>query len=127
MLLVAMFLAAADPVAAVPPAPPAPPAVVSDDGFRIGIDTLASVTAKLGKPMSMQASSDGTATAIYSEGKTHIKGSSFIPIVGAFTAGARSSSTVKIFTFGADGMLRSFSSTNTSTNCHVTFGGAKCS
>jgi hypothetical protein len=67
MFLLPMLLAAADPVAATAPVPaPAPASVpaaahaVSEDGFTTGVDTIQTVTAKLGKPNASHSPSDPT-------------------------------------------------------------------
>lgn len=108
---------AASPVAA---------AVVSGDGFKVGETTFEAVKAKLGKPFSIMANSDGTRVAIYTNTKTKIKGSSFIPIVGMFTAGAKSTVATKSFTFDQRDILKSFSSSETTADCHTTVVGYKC-
>ena len=121
MILLSMFLAAAAPAATVvatpPPTATAPTPATSDDGFQIGEATAAVVIAKLGRPNATQASSDGTTTIIYFSVRTHVKGASFVPIIGLFAGGATGKTDVKSFTFGADGLLKSFYSSNSTTTC----------
>lgn len=114
---------AAEP-AAQPSSPPVAAPRISDDGFKEGADTIATVTAKLGRPNSNEANSDGTTTIRYARVRTSIKGASFIPIIGMFAGGATGKTTTKAFTFGSDGLLKSFSSGNFQTDCS-TFGGCK--
>ncbi len=111
-------------------AQPAPVAVtapvVTEDGFRFGIDTLANVTAKLGKPNNKQLAADGTTTIAYISVHTRIKGASFIPVVGLFAGGAKARTASKTFVFGADGFLKSYSSGDSQVNCGASPFGAGC-
>jgi hypothetical protein len=123
ILLVVMLLAAqADAAAPVPPSPP----ISSDDGFRVGVDTLGTVEGKLGKPFTVTRRSDGTTIATYMTNKTRVKGSTFIPIVGLFAGGAKAHVSTKMFIFDQNGGLKSFSSTNTDTDCHTSMSGYHC-
>jgi hypothetical protein len=108
------------------PTPATAQTAVSIDGFQIGSDTLATVTAKLGKPFTMLHNSDGTAVAIYASTRTRVKGSTFIPIVGMFAGGAKGSYSTKTFVFDPKGLLKSYSSSDTTTDCHLALGGANC-
>lgn len=101
-------------------------AVTSSDGLRVGVDTFEQVKAKLGRPTSVMTNSDGTKVAVYSNNKTKIKGSSFVPIVGLFTAGAKATVSTKTYTFDQNDILKSFSSSETTTDCHTSLAGAKC-
>lgn len=114
LVLAALALAAADPA---PPASPPPAASVSPDGFKIGVDTVDTVKAKLGKPNTVEANSDGTTTIRYAAVHTKIKGSSFIPVVGLFAGGAKAKSSTKAFTFGADGKLKSYANSDSEISC----------
>jgi len=69
-----------------------------------------------------EANSDGTVTVRYSSVKTRVKGTTFIPIVGMFVGGAKGTSSVRSFTFGGDGRLKSFATGDFQTKCSV-FGG----
>lgn len=100
-----------------PAAAPTPVQAVSEEGFRTGVDTLAVVTARLGRPNMTESNSDGTTTIRYSSVRTHVKGATFIPIVGLFAGGAKGHSSVRAFTFGPDGRLKSFSSGDFQTQC----------
>jgi len=133
MLLAVLAVVALDPQQATAPdvAPqPVPVAVaapvVTDDGFRFGVDTLASVTAKLGKPNTRQLGADGVTTIAYISVHAHIKGASFIPIVGIFAGGAKARTATKTFVFGPDGLLKSYSSGDSQMDCGASPFGAGC-
>lgn len=125
MFIIALLaMAAQDP--ALPPVQPATvsSAATSPDGFTVGVDTVTTVKAKLGKPNWEEANSDGSVTLRYQAVKTKIKGSSFIPIVGMFAGGVKGSSQMKSFTFDANGKLKTFASSDFQTNCG-TFSGCR--
>jgi hypothetical protein len=131
MTILLMIAAAAIAVdqSAPNPAPTVPaqeaPAL-SPDGFQSGVDTLATVSAKLGKPNSVTTMADGSTIAAYISSKTRVKGATFIPVVGLFAGGAKGSMSIKTFTFGKDGKLRTFTSSDTNTNCSSSIVGAGC-
>ena len=115
-------MAAAQPPATIVQAAPTP--YVTEDGFRFGIDTAATITAKLGKPNSKSVSSDGAMTISYSSIHTRVKGATFIPIVGLFAGGAKAKTATKSFVLGVDGLLKGYSSGDTQINCGIgPFGG----
>lgn len=114
------------PPSAAGSAPTPPPVIMSPDGFRVGIDTFQTVTAKLGKPKSVTASSTGMTIAVYIHTKTGIKATTFIPYVGLFAGGAKSKFSYKTFTFDATGTLQSFTSSDDTTDCNTTFFSASC-
>ena len=97
-----------------------------DVTFDVGKASAADVTAKLGKPTSVSRSSDGTTTLVYYAIRAHAKGTAFIPIVGMFAGGAKSSLKYKIFTFGADGLLKTFTSSETNADCSGGIQGVNC-
>lgn len=115
---------AAPSPSAISPASSVPAAAVG--GFTVGVDTLETIEAKLGKPSSLIRSSDGTSIAIYSRAHTRIKGTSFIPLIGLFAGGAKSSASTTIYTFGHDGVLTNVTISDTTVDCHATVGGAHC-
>jgi hypothetical protein len=130
-MTILLLLAAAVAVDQPAPTPAQPEAaqaspVLSQDGFQAGVDTLATVSAKLGKPNSVTAMSDGSVIAAYFLSKTRVKGTTFIPVVGLFAGGAKGSMSIKTFTFGKDGKLASFTSTDTNANCSTSVTGAGC-
>lgn len=121
-MLTALLLLTAAPVeaaAAPQPAMATTPMVqrTSEDGFTTGKNTIQDVVKKLGRPNSTETNSDGTVTIRYATIHTHVKGTSFIPVVGLFAGGAKSKSVTKSFTFGSDGLLRSFSSGDFEAEC----------
>jgi hypothetical protein len=120
--------AASSPVANDPAASatPAPTGAISPDGLQIGVDTVDTVRAKLGKPLSVAALSNGTTILTYYKAKTHIKGASFIPMVGLFAGGVKSDVVLRTFTFDGKGLLKAFSSIDSNTDCRTTIVGAKC-
>jgi len=117
--IIVAALAVDQPLPQSAPTQAAPAVAQSEDGFKVGVDTLATVIAKLGNPNSTNAASDGTVVISYMTVNTRIKGASFIPIVGLFAGGATGKSRGKSFTFGADGLLKAYSSNNFQTDCKV--------
>lgn len=132
ILLTVLAVAALEPQSAPPtiptdqPAPAAAPVIVSPDGFRVGIDTFQTVTAKLGKPKSVSSNSSGTTVAIYIRTKVGVKAATFIPYVGMFAGGAKSKMSYKTFTFDANSILQSYTSSDDSTDCNTSVFGASC-
>jgi len=124
ILALAVTLAQSSPAETAVPAPPAATVSKSEDGFQTGVDTINTVVAKLGRPNSTENNSDGTVTIRYARVRTHIKGASFVPIVGLFAGGATGTTTTKSFTFGSDGLLKSYASGDYRADCS-TFGGCK--
>ena len=125
LFAIALIAAQADQPAAVAP-PPASQPVPSDDGFIVGVDTIATVTAKLGRPLMRTSSSNGQTVIAYSTSKTRVKGTSFIPIVGLFAGGAKSHLTIKTFVFGSDGKLMSYLTNASDADCSLGFGSVGC-
>ena len=108
-----------------PDAPVTQPAP-SPEGFVIGVDTIGTVTAKLGQPQNSETGSDGNTTMTYSDSKTHAKAATFVPIVGIFAGGAKGHATTKTFVFGPDQRLTRYSTRSTNINCHTHFAGFGC-
>jgi len=107
-------------------APTPMPSATPQQEYQVGVTRLADVTAKLGKPNSTATVSDGTVVVSYVSARTRVKGASFVPIVGLFAGGARSRMVVRVFTFGPDGLLRNFTSSDTDVNCSSSVAGANC-
>lgn len=103
---------------------PAPPTASSS--ITIGTTTMQAIMDQFGKPNSSTALGDGTQILVYVSGKTHVKGTSYVPIVGLFASGAKSSMAVRTFTFGPDGVLRNYTTTDTSADCSAGLLGASC-
>ena len=117
MLLIAIAMALTGQATDAQPAAPPPVVARSADGFRIGVDTAATVTAKLGRPNATYHLSDGTVTMAYVKIRSHVKGSSFVPVVGLFAGGASARYATKTFIFGPDGLLKSFSDGEATAEC----------
>ena len=83
--------------------------------FKVGSATQAEVIGAFGKPGTMAVNSDGTTQITYMASKTSVKAATFVPIVGLFAGGAKGSVSLATFVFDKDGVLKSFSTTNT--NC----------
>ena len=94
--------------------------------FKVGAANYADVTGELGRPFSIEASSDGTKTITYSATEAHIKSASFIPVVGLFAGGATSDMTIIRFTFDASGVLAKTWSSDTHTDCGSAITGVNC-
>ena len=101
-------------------------AVASQPEYQVGKTTFADVTAKLGDPNSSTSMADGTRIVAYATSRTRVKGSSFVPVIGLFAGGAKSRMSVKVFTFGPDGVLKSFTATDSNANCNAGITGANC-
>ena len=105
------------------PTPEAPP---QPKPFAIGTTTYQGVIDRLGKPKSTSAHGDGTKIVVYMSNKTRVKGTSFIPVVGLFAGGAKSRLVIRTFTFGPDGVLQNYSTTDSTADCSVGLFGASC-
>jgi hypothetical protein len=127
MTIIITMLALAMGVQAAPTATQAPAPVAPAPDYKVGVSRLSDVIAKLGKPNTVTTISDGSIVAAFVSTRTRVKGASFVPIVGMFAGGAKSKISVKVFTFGADGLLKSFTSTDSGTNCSVGIQGSNCS
>jgi hypothetical protein len=94
--------------------------------FKVGVATSADIIAKLGPPAVLSTSSDGSTVVSYGTTHTSPNAASFVPIVGIFAAGAKTSTTTVVFVFGPDGLLKSASTNSTNANCSVGLLGSKC-
>ena len=128
LLFIALASAQVDQPIAAPATSPVPinSLAPSPEGFVIGTDTVATVTAKLGQPQNLSSSSDGNTTLIYVSNKAHVKAATFIPFVGGFVGGAKGHQTTKIFVFGRDGALLSYSTNATNVDCNLHLAGYGC-
>lgn len=90
--------------------------IVEAPQFKIGVSTYDDVVKALGKPTSVYTF-NGMTTIAYSSAHTHVKGMTFVPVVGMFAGGATASTAVTAFTFGADGLLMSTSGGATNIDC----------
>ena len=129
-MLPILLVLAVDPL---PPAAPVPtPAATvlapqpSPDGFTIGVDTIATVQAKLGKPKALVHNSDGTTKFVYLSSRTRVKGATFVPVIGLFAGGAKSHLSTKTFTFDGAGLLKTYTSSDADANCNTSIVGARC-
>jgi len=97
-------------------------AQITDDQLatlKVGSTTLADVEAKFGHPMTVEKSSDGSETLTYTTTKTHIKGASFVPIMGLFAGGSKADVTTDRFDFDKDGVLTKVWSSQTKVDCSM--------
>src|SRR5579859_2878429 len=79
--------------------------------FQKGVTTEADVVKALGPPQSTTTLGDGRRLVIYSGMHGQVKGATFIPVVGLFAGGATVHQSTVVFTFGQDGKLVEYSST----------------
>lgn len=82
---------------------------VSEDQYRTlvkGKSTADEVQAMFGPPTSRTVATDGTQTWMYLYVRSQARAANFIPIVGAFVGGADTRSRTVMLTFGADGVLK---------------------
>lgn len=95
--------------------------VTADDAaqFKVGTATLSEIEHKLGKPQATTTNSDGTVVITYVSLRTHVKGATFVPVVGLFAGGASAQMDTVAFTFGPDGVLKSTSTSATDEHCKV--------
>jgi hypothetical protein len=94
--------------------------------FTIGTTTYQTVIDQLGRPSATSALGDGTKVIVYMSSRTKVKGASYVPIVGLFAGGAKSRMVIRTFTFGPDGLLQNYSTTDASADCSAGLLGAKC-
>jgi hypothetical protein len=81
--------------------------------FQKGQTTVSQVVGQLGSPNSSTLLPDGRRMLMYTYIQAQARPESFVPIVGAFIGGADSHSTMVSLTFTRDGVLESYSSTQT--------------
>src|SRR5690554_6309650 len=88
---------------------------VTDDQmsqFKEGQTTKQDVIAALGQPTTTMRNSDGTTMVMYTYSEARTRGSTFIPIVGAFAGGVDTRSSNVVLTFDQRGVLQSTSSSS---------------
>ncbi len=88
---------------------------VTDDQmsqFKEGQTTKQEVIAALGQPTTTMRNSDGTTMVMYTYSEARTRGSTFIPIVGAFAGGVDTRSSNVVLTFDQRGVLQSTSSSS---------------
>lgn len=84
--------------------------------FKKGVTTEAEVVAKLGKPTGTSITSSGTKIDVYSYVHAAANAASYIPIVGLAAGGATGESTVVMFTFDANGVLKEYTATQSNSD-----------
>lgn len=77
--------------------------------FQKGQTTLSQVVGQLGQPNSSTLMPDGRRLLIYTYIQAQARPESFVPIVGAFVGGADAHSNMVSLTFTPDGVLESYS------------------
>jgi outer membrane protein assembly factor BamE (lipoprotein component of BamABCDE complex) len=90
--------------------------------LKVGEATYDQVVGQFGKPTTVETSSDGSRTISYVTTHTHVKATSFVPVVGLFAGGAKGSTAVERLEFDKDGKLVKTYTRETNVECH-TFGG----
>lgn len=121
-LLVATMLLVQSPQAQTPVAPKD----TAQAGPIVGQDTIDTVKSRYGKPNSVQTQGDGKTILVYISMRARVKGSSFIPVVGMFTGGAKGKTVIKTFIFGPDQKLENYSIASADSNCTASILGASC-
>ncbi len=104
---------------------------VTDDQlsqFKEGQTTKQEVIATLGQPTTTMRNADGTTMIMYTYAEARTRGSTFIPIVGAFAGGMDTRSNNVVMTFDRQGILQNTSSSSsqygTATGISVDAGGS---
>jgi len=87
--------------------------------LNVGVTTYDQVIATLGRPVTTETSSDGSRAITYSVVKTHVKGATYVPIVGLFAGGATGHTVVDRFEFGPTGLLSKILTSETNVDCGV--------
>ncbi|MBI1840337.1 MAG: outer membrane protein assembly factor BamE [Verrucomicrobia bacterium] len=80
------------------------------DQIKQGVTTREEVRKLIGSPDQLIKTSDGVEMWIYSYFLVTTKGSTFIPIIGAFAGGANTTSQSLSISFGADGIVSRYTS-----------------
>ena len=104
---------------------------VTDDQlsqFKEGQTTKQEVITALGQPTTTIRNADGTTMIMYTYAEARTRGSTFIPIVGAFAGGMDTRSNNVVMTFDRQGILQNTSSSSsqygTATGITVDAGGS---
>lgn len=88
---------------------------VTDDQmsqFKEGQTTKQDVITALGQPTTTMRNADGTTVLMYTYAEARTRGSTFIPIVGAFVGGVDTRSNNVMLTFDQQGVLKTTSSSS---------------
>lgn len=80
--------------------------------FHEGQTTKQEVIAALGQPTTTMRNADGTTMLMYTYAEARTRGSTFIPIVGAFVGGVDTRSNNVMLTFDQQGVLKTTSSSS---------------
>lgn len=80
--------------------------------FHEGQTTKQEVIAALGQPTTTMRNADGTTLLMYTYSEARTRGSTFIPIVGAFVGGVDTRSNNVMLTFDQQGVLKTTSSSS---------------
>ncbi len=80
--------------------------------FKEGQTTKQEVLAALGQPTMTMRNADGTTMIMYTYAEARTRGSTFIPIVGAFAGGVDTRSNNVMLTFDRQGILQNTSSSS---------------
>lgn len=80
--------------------------------FKEGQTTQQDVITALGQPTTTMRNADGTTVLMYTYAEARTRGSTFIPIVGAFVGGVDTRSNNVMLTFDQQGVLQSTSSSS---------------
>jgi hypothetical protein len=86
---------------------------------QVGVTTEADVIAKLGDPNMVSTNPDGTKIDTYMHVASSANAVNYIPVVGLFAGGAKSSSETVNFTFDSHNILKSTSSNRTNVNVNT--------
>lgn len=87
--------------------------------FEVGKTTEAQVIAAFGPPNQTSTLTDGTRIDIYMHISAHANAASFIPVVGLFAGGAKSTNDTVTFTFTPDLLLKSTATSSGSTSVNT--------
>ncbi|MDR3471600.1 MAG: hypothetical protein P4M09_07900 [Devosia sp.] len=87
--------------------------------FKVGVATPDDVIGKLGKPLSVMTTSDGSETLIYGSSHARPKAATFVPIVGMFAGGATGETTAITFVFGPDHLLKNATTNTSNIDCSM--------
>ena len=80
--------------------------------FKEGQTTQQDVITALGQPTTTMRNADGTTVLMYTYAEARTRGSTFIPIVGAFVGGVDTRSNNVMLTFDQQGVLKTTSSSS---------------
>jgi outer membrane protein assembly factor BamE (lipoprotein component of BamABCDE complex) len=90
--------------------------------FQRGKTTYTEVITQLGTPNGAFTAADGSRSIVYMYTQVKTRPQSFIPLVGIFVAKADANSNVYTFTFGPDGVLKSYGASSSQATSGAGFG-----